>query len=1784
MRKLKLFLDAKAANTPPRGISKASRVIFSVLTLLLLSVGNVWATDYQLVTSTSDLEANANYVIGSAASGSGVFMATTSNNNNRRGTESITITNGKISATDAVLVLELGGSTGAWTFKTTNYAGTDGYLAAASNNSNYCQVITDGTQTRAKFTISFSDDAVVITATGGGNRRNMRHNPNNGNPLFACYQNATDQSPIYLYKEVTGGGSASVAVTGVTLDKNEAEVAVGGTVSLTATVAPSNATTKTVTWESDDEDIATVDGGVVTGVAEGTATITVKTTDGNKTATCEVTVTAATPAPTDDADVVLDLLDGNWGLPTSGTNTQLATFTNSVTGYAIKCYAATNYKVGSDYLIIGKANSYIELPTFSSPVEKIVVVKGNGSQPSGSVVFNIYDGNDAVSTAATGCATDKEFEIENPAANKTYTLKITSSHNLQLSAIKIYFGEAPDVAKPTISGGTPFLNTTSVSISIPEGTTVYYTTDGSNPKTSETKQTYSAAFNLSANATVKAIATDGANWSEPVEKSFVKATVMTVAQARAAIDAGGDLSNKFVAGIISQIDGYNSTYNSITYWISDDGTTTNQLQVYSGLAGVVKSAFASKDDLAVGDDVTVKGTLKKYNSTYEFDYNNTIEAYKPIARLAWSAESYDASLEGTNTFPTLTNTYSVDVTYSSSDAAKASFADASVYDITLNAVGSTTITASFAGNETYKANSVSYTLNVASSLVTLTYNVDGGEAIDPVNVSALPNPLPTTTKAGKNFGGWFTDSEKEVAAVPGAAISENTTLYAKWLDPYTVAEAKTVIDANPSGIENQYVAGIISQIDSYNNTYHSITYWISADGTTTDQLQVYSGLIGNAATALEKEQFTAKEDLELGDEVVVTGTLKLYNEKYEFDKNNSIYTFSRKVSAGLEYAETAIQKTVGDDLFTNPLTNPNSVTVTYSSSDEDVAVVDENTGEVLVGEEGTATITAAFAGNSTYKAAEVSYTITVNAATPAPTNACEWDLTAASFDAESNVQVTWSCDQVSMVADKANASTATNNYLGGDHNTTRFYKSSTLTFTPEEGYQITGIVVNGESGRAAAFGVSDSWTNATASIDGLVSTITPVDGTEAVMITFGSNAGATAVSVSYAEAVVKIDPELEWSEDEFEINLGDEFNAPTLSYKDGFTGTITYASDNEELATVSNAGVIELVAEATGTAKITASFAGDETYKKASAICTITVNSTTPAPETTDNVVIIAEYGSKSYAMTNDLKSGALTAIEITKDGDNIVVPSEEAKVAIQWTKKTSGENTTFQDADAKYLAHTGTGTSLTLQDNPETPEVWTWHADGYYYAVEGRTFFYYKDGIFKNYSVSNLPSTKTDYSGAPEIRVIAAENIIVEAPTTHTLSYNANGGTLMEGEDAIADAQVAEGAQVTVAANVYEKEGYVFAGWQYGETVYNAGQKFNMPTTDVELVAQWATISTDNVVIIAQSLGQWYAIQAEAGTANHTVKAVPIVYENNTIYLVESKRASITWERKSAGAQASFKNGTNYLTGKTSDSNDLDLGADECWWTFNSTSNIYQTHADHSLLYSESAEVFKNYKSTNAGKTGYSALPIVVPAVFGDPSYEIVRQELIPNAYYTMCLEKAVDAVQGGSIWRVLSKAQNDKDIILEEVTGTLQAGRPYIFYATSDIFKVVYAGSAVLEPVNDEGNNGLVGSFTQEPIAQSLNNFIIYNNALYYVNSDNVYVGANRAYLNMTGVPAYSNEPQQGAPRRRVTMAVYGEQTATGVDAINATDAPVKMMINGQLFILRGEKMYDATGRLVK
>lgn len=112
---------------------------------------------------------------------------------------------------------------------------------------------------------------------------------------------------------------------------------------------------------------------------------------------------------------------------------------------------------------------------------------------------------------------------------------------------------------------------------------------------------------------------------EIVDITNTAETAYTIAKAKELIDAGKGLSeNVYVKGTVSQAsEKLDPTFGSLSYYISDDGKTENELQVYGGLSFDGKK-FTSIDDIKVGDVVVVYGKLKKFNNTYELDKNNIL--------------------------------------------------------------------------------------------------------------------------------------------------------------------------------------------------------------------------------------------------------------------------------------------------------------------------------------------------------------------------------------------------------------------------------------------------------------------------------------------------------------------------------------------------------------------------------------------------------------------------------------------------------------------------------------------------------------------------------------------------------------------------------------------------------------------------------------------------------------------------------------------------------------------------------------------------------------------------------------------------------------------------------------------------------------------------------------------------------------------------------------------------------------------------------------------------------
>ena len=142
--------------------------------------------------------------------------------------------------------------------------------------------LTTSTQTR-----TFSNGSLTwAQISGWGESFSIRINARRGN------RNTTGYYYIYGAEiDVTYTEPTPVAVTGVDVSPSTASIEVGETTTLTATVSPSTASNKSVTWSTSASSVATVSDGVVTGVSAGTARITATTVDGGYTDYCDVTVT-----------------------------------------------------------------------------------------------------------------------------------------------------------------------------------------------------------------------------------------------------------------------------------------------------------------------------------------------------------------------------------------------------------------------------------------------------------------------------------------------------------------------------------------------------------------------------------------------------------------------------------------------------------------------------------------------------------------------------------------------------------------------------------------------------------------------------------------------------------------------------------------------------------------------------------------------------------------------------------------------------------------------------------------------------------------------------------------------------------------------------------------------------------------------------------------------------------------------------------------------------------------------------------------------------------------------------------------------------------------------------------------------------------------------------------------------------------------------------------------------------------------------------------------------------
>lgn len=556
---------------------KRLRGLMLLVCMCVFGAGNAWGAEK--ITDYSNIVSGKQYYIG-ATSGSTDYYLSVDGSAASQSIAGTAIT----SKTDATVFTFTGSGT-SWTIQFENGF----YLSLKNGKDNgKVQVVEDA----ATFTVSNQNSKIRLSIGSYSIQKN------NSGTQFGSYANT--QTDVWL-EEVSSDVATTTTIdaSGITNTDVHTSTAAG---QLTATVTANGSAISgaTVSWKSSNENAATIDAsGNVTLVAEGTTIITASYAGATgqyqaSSATYTLTVIDSTPFEGGDVTFVAGTDIGT----TSANNSPDAVTKSGVTMSSTDAAFAT-----SEYRLY--ANSTTTFSTTSGKITKIVFTKtGSYSVDNLSTETGSYNGG-----TWTGSATSVEF---------------SASAQVRLSQVVVTITPEGTVAPPTISGTTPFLGETTITITADDEATIYYTTDGTDPTTSSAQ--YSAPFTITATTTVKAIAVLESNTSEIVTEVFTLSTPLTVAEALEVTPASGTSDVVYVQGTVSSFYGENTGImgdNSHRYYISDDGSTTDQLLVYNG-KGLNNVAFSSDDDLQIGDVVVIQGKLTTYNDTKEIAKDNYI--------------------------------------------------------------------------------------------------------------------------------------------------------------------------------------------------------------------------------------------------------------------------------------------------------------------------------------------------------------------------------------------------------------------------------------------------------------------------------------------------------------------------------------------------------------------------------------------------------------------------------------------------------------------------------------------------------------------------------------------------------------------------------------------------------------------------------------------------------------------------------------------------------------------------------------------------------------------------------------------------------------------------------------------------------------------------------------------------------------------------------------------------------------------------------------------------------
>lgn len=579
------------------------------------------------------------------------------------------------------------------------------------------------------------------------------------NDILTVGNTGVSYYPVNLYIETTD----------LTLDQTNITLKPNATKQLTALFTPANATFQDVTWESSDPTIAAVDqNGLVTGLAEGSATITVTSTkDGTKFATCNVLV--GNPPTLSNLTVSEGTLSPTFA---EDTNDYTVNVDNAVTSLkvtpTVMDTSATIKVLGTDV-------------TSESPSDELSLQVGKNSIP---VVVKASDGIENTYT----------LTVIRSASMPIVTSASTTEHSQTQSGLVITSEDGNAVTHLKISniqGGALFKNDGTTAIQ--DGDFITIAEGNSGLKFTPTQYLNSVAndvFSFDVAAALDAtesglshtaqgtISVSEVN-DEPIAtddtltvKENSKAKIITFAELLANDKAGPENENN-----------QKLTVKSVNNAVGGTVTIEND-EIKFALEKDFKGQASFK--YTIVDDGTTSGLIDPKEATgnvvFSLQENQIPTVNEPIANQQGIAGGDAISMDLSTTFKDLDN----DSLTLSATSNKEAIATVSIKDNNLKisplSAGQATITVTaeddFGGKVT-----TDFEITVVQQF-TVTFEVNGGSKVQAQKVkegTVATKPSENPTKAGYTFGGWYMDRELTKVFDFTKGIAGNTTVYAKWI-------------------------------------------------------------------------------------------------------------------------------------------------------------------------------------------------------------------------------------------------------------------------------------------------------------------------------------------------------------------------------------------------------------------------------------------------------------------------------------------------------------------------------------------------------------------------------------------------------------------------------------------------------------------------------------------------------------------------------------------------------------------------------------------------------------------------------------------------------------------------------------------------------------------------------------------------------------------------------------------------------------------------------------------